>query len=257
MDSCETSHMLQAFESIYNELEDKGHKPTLHLLDNECSWAFKTFLRKKKTDIQIVEAHKHAVLAAEPAVKLITYHSIAHLTTIDPNCPIQLWCKFISQIEITLNILQTSKVDPKKSAYKALNGKKFNWNSTPLAPLGSRALSFLPSSVRNTFQSHAIDTWYVDPSMLHYHEMYFNNPKTGYHTSSRTYTLFPTHARMQRISEDDHTIMATTDLLEMFKQIVPVSAIEKQNHCKILRSLTCVLTGHQTPRRNRWTPKQI
>ena len=37
MKSRETSHMLQAFESIYEELEEKGHKPTLHVLVNECS----------------------------------------------------------------------------------------------------------------------------------------------------------------------------------------------------------------------------
>ena len=54
MKSRETSHMLQAFEIVYDELEDKGHKPTLHVLDNECSKAVKKFLRKKQTDIQIV-----------------------------------------------------------------------------------------------------------------------------------------------------------------------------------------------------------
>ena len=202
MKSFKTGHMLQAFESIYEELEDKGHKPTLHVLDN---------------------------------------------------CPIQLWCKFIPQFEITLDILRTSRVDPTKSACRALNGKKFDWNRTPSAPLGSRALSFFPSTVRNTFQSHAIYVWYVGPSMIPYREMHFNNPKTGYYTSSGTYKLFPAHARMSSISEDDHTIMAAMDLLEMFKEIVPASAIEKRNHCKILRSLTHILSRHQTPRRNRWT----
>ena len=42
----------------------------------------------------------------------------------------------------------------------------------------------------------------------------------------------------------------------MSKEIVPVSAIEKRNHCKILRSLTGVLSEHQTPRQNRWTPER-
>ena len=68
--------------------------------------------------------------------------------------------------------------------------------------------------------------------MLHYRKMYFNNPKTGYCTSSGTYKLFPTHARMPTISEDDHTIMAAADLLEMFKRIVPVNAIEKETIVK-------------------------
>ena len=213
--------------------------------------------KKKDTDIQIVEAHNYAVLATEPTVKSAKYHSIANLATIDPHFPIQLWCKFIPQIEITLNILQTMRADTQKSVYEALNGRKFNLNRNPLAPVGSRALSCLPSSVRNTFQAHAIDTWYVGPSMLNYREIYFSNPNTGYCTISGTYNLFPTHPCMPAISKDDHPLMAATDLLEMFKNIVPVSAIEKRNHCKILSSLTNDLTEHQTPRRNRWTPAHM
>ena len=160
-------------------------------------------------------------------------------------------------IEITLSILQILRVDPKKSVYEAFNGRKFNWNQTPLAPVGSRALSFLDSTIRNTCQSHAIDTWYVGPSMVHYREMYFNNPRTGYCTSSGTYKLFPTHSRMPTITKDDHTTMAATDLLDMFKKIVPVNASQKRNHCKMLSLLTNVLTEHQTSRQNRWTPNQM
>ena len=186
MKSGETKDMLQVFESIYDELEEKGHKPTLHVLVNKCSRPVKKLLRKKDTTIHIVEARNHAVNVAEPAVKLAKCHTITHLATIGPNYPIQLWCKFIAQIEITLNILQTWRVDPRKSAYGALNGRKFDWNRTPLTPVGSRALSFLPSTARNTFQSHAIDTWCVGTSMEHYREMFFNNPNTGYCTSSGT-----------------------------------------------------------------------
>ena len=223
-----TKDMLQAFDSIYDELEEKGHRPTLHVLDNECSRAVKKFLRKKDTDIQIVEAHNHAVLAAEPTVNSATYHTIAYLATINLNCPIQLWRNFVPQIEITLNILQTSRVDTKKLACEALNGIQFDRNRTPLTLVGSRALRFLPSSARNTFQAHVIDTWYVGPSMLHYREMYFNNPTAGYCTSSGTYTLLLAHAHMPTISKDNHTIMVATDLLEMFKKIVPFNAIEKK-----------------------------
>ena len=84
--------------------------------------------------------------------------------------------------------------------------------------------------------------------MLHYHEMYFDNPKTGYCTIIGTYKPFPTHAHMPTISEDDHTIMATVNTLEIFKKIVPVSAIEKRNHCKFLISITNVF--YRAPKAN-------
>ena len=88
--------------------------------------------------------------------------------------------------------------------------------------------SFLPSTVRNTFQSHVIDTWYVGPSTDHYRKMFFDNLRTGYCTNSGTYKLFLTYSRMPTISKNDHTIMAATDLLEMSKQILPVSASQKK-----------------------------
>ena len=48
----------------------KDRTPTLYVLDNEYSRAVKKFLCKKDTDIQIVEAHNHTVLAAESDVIL-------------------------------------------------------------------------------------------------------------------------------------------------------------------------------------------
>ena len=67
--------MVKAFTSVYTELETAGHKPKLHILDNECSRAVQNFLIKKGTARQNVEA------AAEPAVKTEKYHIIAHIAT--------------------------------------------------------------------------------------------------------------------------------------------------------------------------------
>ena len=36
--------MVAAFQSAYEELKKKGHNPTLHVLDNECSRAVRTFI---------------------------------------------------------------------------------------------------------------------------------------------------------------------------------------------------------------------
>ena len=37
MKNREDEEMVLAFKSCYKELNDKGHHPTLHVLDNECS----------------------------------------------------------------------------------------------------------------------------------------------------------------------------------------------------------------------------
>ena len=98
--------MVEAFTSMYTKLETAGHKPKLHVLDNECSRAVKKFLIRKGTARQNVEAHNHRVNAAEPAVKTAKYHIIAHIATLDHQCPIQLWSKILPQIQDTLNMLR-------------------------------------------------------------------------------------------------------------------------------------------------------
>ena len=65
------------------------------MLDNECSKAVKNFIRNNDTDIQLVEPHNHRVNAAETTIKSTKYHMIAGLQTVDPDCPLQLWSKFM------------------------------------------------------------------------------------------------------------------------------------------------------------------
>ena len=97
--------MVKVFTEVYETLEQRNWKPKIHILDNECSKAVKKFILAKNVDIQLVEPQNHRVNAAETAVKATKYHLIAGLATIDKECPIQLWDKFLPQIEDTMNML--------------------------------------------------------------------------------------------------------------------------------------------------------
>ena len=39
--------IIEAFESVFNELKDKGHKPTFNVTDNQCTKPIKAFLKKE------------------------------------------------------------------------------------------------------------------------------------------------------------------------------------------------------------------
>ena len=91
MKSREDASMIEAFTSIYTELEAIGHKPKLH------------------TARQNVEEHHHNANAAELAVKTAKYHIISHIATMNASCPIQLWSEIIPQMQDTLNMLRTSR----------------------------------------------------------------------------------------------------------------------------------------------------
>ena len=39
--------IIAAFESVFNELKNKGHKPTFNVTDNQCTKPIKAFLQKE------------------------------------------------------------------------------------------------------------------------------------------------------------------------------------------------------------------
>ena len=160
MKSREDTSMVEAFTSIYSELEEAGHKPKIHILDNKWSRAVQNFLIKKGTERQKLEAHNHNVNAAEPAVKTAKLHIIAHVSMLDHQCPIQLWSKMLPKIQDTLNMLHTSRNNNKLTAHEELNGK-FDWNWTPIAPLGTRGMLFIHPGSRNTFVTHCEEAFTV------------------------------------------------------------------------------------------------
>ena len=243
MKSREDSNMVAAFQDIYAELEAKNLKPKLHVLDNECSRAVQAFLRSNDTKWKNVEAYNHRVHAAEPAVKTAKYHAIAHFATLDFNYPIQIWDRMLPTIECTLNLLRKSRRNNKISVYEELNGA-FDWNATPLAPLGTKGVAFIDPEVRATWAPHCNDVFVTGMCPNHYRLLEFFDPKTRNYRKTGTYQLFPTHTKIPTISEDDLTIHAATDLLHSFRKIVPRSAKTKAQLAKAVKQLTSVLTHH-------------
>ncbi len=90
-------------------------------------------------DIHLVPPHNHRVNVAERTITIFKEHFISALATVNKDCLLQLWDDFLPQVELTLNLLQFSRRDPTKSANEEVNGK-FDYNKTPLAPVGTKGL---------------------------------------------------------------------------------------------------------------------
>ena len=116
---------------------------------------------------QLVPPGCHCRNAAERAIRTFKNHFIAGLCSVDENFPIGLWCRLISQAEMTLNLLRPSHTNPLVSAYNQLHGI-FDYNSTPIAPPGIRVLGYKDAAKRCSWASHARDGWYVGPAMEAY-----------------------------------------------------------------------------------------
>jgi hypothetical protein len=66
-------------------------------------------------------------------------HFIAIMAGTDAAFPLYLWDMLLPQAEDKLNLLCQSRLHPKMSSYSHLNGP-FDFNLTPLAPLGTKAI---------------------------------------------------------------------------------------------------------------------
>ena len=78
-----------------------------------------------------------------------------------------LWDRTILQAELTLNLLQGSRINPKLSAWEQLHGR-YDFNRTPIAPPGTKVLDHLKPDQRGTWAYHTAEGCYTGPALDHY-----------------------------------------------------------------------------------------
>jgi hypothetical protein len=100
--------MIMAFTEVFTILRAWGYQPALNVMDNKCSKAVEKHICSNRMDIQLVPPHNHRVNAVEQAIANFKEHFVAALATVDMLCPLQLWDKFLPQVELTLNLLRFS-----------------------------------------------------------------------------------------------------------------------------------------------------
>lgn len=80
---------------------------------------------------------------------------------------------------LTLNLLRTSRINPKLSAYAQLFGQ-YDYNRSPIAPPGTKIVAHVKPSVCGTWDLNGEQGWYVGPSPDHYRNVncYFPTKQT-------------------------------------------------------------------------------
>ena len=128
-------------------------------------------------DIHLVPPHNHRVNAAERAIATFKEHFITDLATVDRNCPLQLWDKFLHQVKLTLNLLCFSCCDLSKSANEEVHGP-YDFNKTPIVPIGTKSLVYDDPAIRASWVPHGTDAFYISPAPKHYQCLQFYMPTT-------------------------------------------------------------------------------
>ena len=88
---------------------------------------------------QLVPTHINRLNVAEREIRIFRNNFMAVLASTDKNSPIQLWNRLLPLAATTLNILWNSTKNPRLLLEAELNGQ-FNYDATPIAPPGTKAI---------------------------------------------------------------------------------------------------------------------
>ena len=125
-------------------------------------------------------------------------------------------------------------------AYEALEGK-FDYNKTPLVPLGTKSLIYQTPSQRAAWEPHAINGYWLGPAMKHYQcGCYFIPPTRAIQIASIT-KHYPTHYQIPTILQSNQTLLTAADLLKVSEASFLLSTKEILQHANMLQELTAIL----------------
>ena len=128
-------------------------------------------------DFHLVPPHKHRVNTAECAIATFKEHFIAGLAMVGRNYPLQLWDKFLYQVELMLNLLHLSHHSPGKSANEEVNGP-YDLNKTPIVPIITKSLVYGNTTIHASWAPHRTYAFYIGPAPKHYQCLQFYMPTT-------------------------------------------------------------------------------
>ena len=126
-------------EKLNNIFKSIGVALTTYVLDNETSQDLMDAFEEEKIAHQVVSPHHHRTNRAERAIQTDKAHFKSCLSGTDPNFPLSEWDRILPQAKITLNLLPSSRTNPRLSACAYVHGK-FDYREIPMAPPGTKFL---------------------------------------------------------------------------------------------------------------------
>jgi hypothetical protein len=109
----------------------------------------------------------HCRNRAERAICTFKDHFLAILSGVYAAFPPYLWDLLLQQAELTLNLLRQSMLNPQISAWEFFQGP-FDFNKTPLGPVGCRVLIHAKPATRRSWDFRAKNGFYIGPDMDSY-----------------------------------------------------------------------------------------
>jgi hypothetical protein len=241
MPSKNDAAMITTFTNILATLAACRYTPTLNATDNECSKMVEACIKSNKVDIHLVPPHNHHVNATKCLIATFKEHFIMGLATVNRNCPLQLWDKFLQQVELTLNLLCFSCRDPSKSANKEVN-RFFYLKKTPIAPIETKSLIYVDPAIHASWAPHGTDAFYSGSAPKHYWCLQFCMPTTHCCCIIDSWQLYPSHCMIPTVSTADHMDLAACNVLRTLQSTIPTTAIEAANCSTAIQNVRAIIS---------------
>lgn len=162
-----STDIVEAYKRGIEFFEQRQVKPEFERLDNETSKLFEDFCFRHNIKIQYVPPGNHRANKSERAIQTWKNHFIAGLSSCDPDFPLSGWDELNEQAELTINIMRSSAITDRISAWEQLHGK-FLFDQTPLAPPGMKVVVHEKPDKRSSWAPHGKIGFYVGPALKHY-----------------------------------------------------------------------------------------
>jgi hypothetical protein len=122
-----------------------------------------------------------------------------------------MWDRLLPQPVITLNMLRTSRINPKLSASIHIDGQ-YDFNRAPIAPPGTIIIAHETPSRRRTWAPHGQDGWYIGLALEHYrcYTAYIN--KTRGERVVETVDFFPKKIKLPFLSTQELATKSAKEL---------------------------------------------
>jgi hypothetical protein len=169
---------------------------------------------------QLVPPHCHRRNAAERASRTFKEHFVAGLSSVDPSFPIHLWDRLLPQAEITLNLLQTSRLHPQLSAAAHFHGL-VDYNKTAFAPPGCKIIAHEKPGKWRTWAPQGQHGYSLGPAMHHYRCQNVYITTTASERIVDTLEYFPHNYPMPQLSSTNRLLMAAQEMTDAFQNLHP------------------------------------
>jgi hypothetical protein len=177
--SLRQEHTTVALKGTVEFFRQHGVEITEIRMDNQQSVALLQMAKTLKIKWDLGSPYVKNPNRSERAIRTAKNHIIAARAGFYPECPHTYLDKCLYQIEMTLNIVRPFEYDPSISAYEGLHGCTFNFQQHPIAPVGTKVLTWDAPDHRGSWADHGVPAVYLGPALNHFRAFELWMPNTS------------------------------------------------------------------------------